>query len=192
MRRKPSSRSANPMRPSTCTCTSRIGQLPCEWRICATLRPCLISWCVHKYSVTLLPATPGVQPAPNQPGRCVSPPPWNMCWSSSEDGTNSHLAPSGWRQSSRSASTILCQMGACPIWMTGTYSRGTHTNRDPWGLAGTPPCVCYITRSFFEQLRHVGVMWFFSHLLQLLPMIFSQQNSHRISKSTMKHLQNPD
>ena len=39
-------------------------------------------------------------------------------------------------------------------------------------------------------IRYVGVIWFLFHVLQLLPIRFTQQNSCCINKSTIKHLQN--
>ena len=41
-------------------------------------------------------------------------------------------------------------------------------------------------------LRYVGVIWFVFHVLQLLPIRLTQQNSCCISKSLMKHLQRLD
>ena len=38
------------------------------------------------------------------------------------------------------------------------------------------------------HLRYVGVIWFVFHVLQLLPIRFTQQNSCCISKSMIKHL----
>ena len=75
------------------------------------VRPCGHAWYLGAFintrSLFYQPHRGSSRP-PTSPAGVCPPPPWNMCWSSSEDGTNSHLAPSGWRQSSRSASTILC------------------------------------------------------------------------------------
>ena len=40
-----------------------------------------------------------------------------------------------------------------------------------------------------STLRHVGVIWFTFHVLQLLSIRFIEQNACCISKSTMKHMQ---
>ena len=41
-------------------------------------------------------------------------------------------------------------------------------------------------------LRYVGVVWLIFHVLQLLLIRFTQQNSCCISMYTMKHMQKPD
>ena len=43
-----------------------------------------------------------------------------------------------------------------------------------------------------KLIRYVGVNWFVFHVLQLLLIRFTQQNSCCIRKSSMKHLQKPD
>ena len=43
-----------------------------------------------------------------------------------------------------------------------------------------------------HTVRYVGVIWFIFHVLQFLTIRFTQQNSHYIITSTMKHLQKPD
>ena len=48
------------------------------------------------------------------------------------------------------------------------------------------------TCSEVVQLRYEGVMWFVFHVLQLLPIKFTQQNLCCISKSIMKHMQKLD
>ena len=44
--------------------------------------------------------------------------------------------------------------------------------------------------SVWVSVRYMGVIWFVFHVLQLLPVRFTQMNVCRISKSTMKQLQN--
>ena len=43
-----------------------------------------------------------------------------------------------------------------------------------------------------HHLRYRGVIWFMFHVLQLLPIRFTQQNSWCINKPTMKHMQKLD
>jgi hypothetical protein len=44
----------------------------------------------------------------------------------------------------------------------------------------------------FVSLRYAGVIWFIFHVLQLLPIRFTQQNLCCINISMMKHLQEPN
>jgi hypothetical protein len=44
---------------------------------------------------------------------------------------------------------------------------------------------------FLAQCMYVGVIWLLFHVLQLLPIVFTRQNSCCVSKPTMKRMQKP-
>ena len=51
--------------------------------------------------------------------------------------------------------------------------------------------ICMSLKEIGNPIRYVGVIWFLFHVLQLLPIRCTQQNSCCISKSTMKNMQKP-